>query len=79
MVTFTECKLTGANVSGAVSLGVTFKETLLVGAFLLGFFFLKCELDNLDFSDADLREVVFRHSVFKGGSLSNFRVNGARI
>lgn len=79
MVTFTEYKLTGANVSGAVSLGVTFKETLLVGAFLLGFFFLKCELDNLDFSDADLREVDFRHSVFKGGSLSNVRVNGARI
>ncbi|WP_371856321.1 pentapeptide repeat-containing protein [Pseudomonas sp. Irchel s3b5] len=36
-------------------------------------------MDNLDFSDADLREVIFRHSVFKGGSLSNVRVNGARI
>ncbi|WP_371856331.1 pentapeptide repeat-containing protein [Pseudomonas sp. Irchel s3f7] len=52
---------------------------MLVGAFLLGFFFLKCELDNLGFSDADLRGVDFRHSVFKGWSLSNVRVNGARI
>ena len=78
-VNYTGCKLTGANFEACTALGLTFVETLLVGAHLRGLSFRKATLQELDFSDADLAGADFREALFEGGSLKDANLKGARF
>ncbi|WP_321784147.1 pentapeptide repeat-containing protein [Paraburkholderia sp. J94] len=76
---FTEVKLTGARFIDTRALGLSFHESLLVGATLRGLSFRKQTLEKLNFSDADLADCDFRDAVFDGGSLGNVRLLNTRF
>lgn len=76
---FKACKLTGANFEEVASLGLTFEDSLLVGADLRAMSFRKQRLQQLDFSEADVSGCDFRETVFEGGSLRNAHLKLARF
>jgi fluoroquinolone resistance protein len=77
---FTEVKLTGAQFGGVQqSLGLSFHDSLLVGADLRGLSFRKQLIERLDLSDADLAGCDFRDAVFEGGSLRDAHLKNARF
>lgn len=76
---FTEVKLTGARFIDTRALGLSFHDSLLVGATLRGLSFRKQTLEQLNFSDADLADCDFRDAVFEGGSLGNVRLLNTRF
>ena len=76
---FKACKLTGANFEEVASLGLSFEDTLLVGADLRKMSFRKMRLQQLDFSEAELSGCDFREAVFEGGSLRNAHLKLTRF
>ena len=76
---FTGCKLTGSIILRLRSMGVSFKETLLIAAQLPGVSFRKCRIEKVDFSSADLARCDFRDAVFEGCSLREAHLVDARF
>ncbi|WP_321817436.1 MULTISPECIES: pentapeptide repeat-containing protein [unclassified Paraburkholderia] len=76
---FTGVKLTGARFVDARTLGLSFHDSLLIGADLRGLSFRKQALEGLNFSDADLSDCDFRDAVFEGGSLRNALLRNSRF
>ncbi len=76
---FTGCKLTGSVLLRLKSMGVSFKETLLIAAQLPGVSFRKCRIEKVDFSSADLARCDFRDAVFQGCSLREAHLVDARF
>lgn len=76
---FMEVKLTGARFGGAQTLGLSFHDSLLVGADLRSMSFRKQTLEGLNFSDADLAGCDFRDAVFTKGSLRDANLKNARF
>lgn len=76
---FMEVKLTGALFGGAQTLGLSFHDSLLIGADLRGISFRKQTLEGLNFSDADLAGCDFRDAVFNKGSLRDAHLKNARF
>ena len=60
-------------------LGLSFDDTLLIGADLRKMSFRKMQLNQLNFSEADLSGSDFREAVFIGGSLRNTHLKLARF
>lgn len=78
-VNFDGVKLTGATIVEIRGLGLTFLNTLLVGADLRGMSFRKQRLIGLDFSTADLSGCDFRDATFEGGSLRDANLRHTRF
>ena len=60
-------------------LGLSFEDTLLVGADLRRMSFRKMKLVGLDFADADLSGCDFRDAVFEGGGLRDAHIRDTRF
>lgn len=58
---------------------MSFHDTLLIGADLRKMSFRKMQLEQLDFSEADLLGCDFREAVFMGGSLGNAHLKLTRF
>jgi fluoroquinolone resistance protein len=78
-VVFRRCKLTGADMTEARTLGIVFDETLLIAAKLPGMSFRKLTLKRLDFSQANLKKADFRDAVLEDCSLREANLAGARF
>lgn len=76
---FNDVKLTGAHFTGAQTLGLSFDDSLLVGADLRGVSFRKQTLERLNLSDADLAGCDLREAVFDGGSLRDANLKNAQF
>jgi uncharacterized protein YjbI with pentapeptide repeats len=76
---FQDCKLTGAQIVDARTLGLTFERCLLVSAQLHGLSFRRAELDGIDFHGADLSEADFRDAVLMNCNLREAGITGARF
>jgi fluoroquinolone resistance protein len=76
---FKSCKLTGADLSEAKAMDVSFVETLLINAKLPSHSFRKLTLHKIDFSQADLRNCDFRAAVFEDCSLRDAHMAGSRF
>ena len=70
---------TGANFEEVAHLGLSFSDTLLVGADLRKMSFRKMQLDQLDSWEADLSGCDFREAVFVGGGLRNAHLKLTRF
>ena len=76
---FSQCKLTGADLSDVRAFDIAFDETLLINAKLPGQSFHKAVLNRVDFSQADLRKCDFRQATLDGCSLREANVAGSRF
>ena len=80
---FDSCKLTGANFEACfdnnAALGLIFKDSLLVSAFLRNLSFRKTTIQGVDFSEADLAHCDFRDVIFEECSMRNAYMKFARF
>jgi len=76
---FEGCKLTGADMAKAGTMGLVLAETLLADARLRGVSLRRAVLVGVDFSGADLGGCDFRDAVFERCSLRDAHVTGARF
>ncbi|MEN3277080.1 MAG: fluoroquinolone resistance protein [Massilia sp.] len=76
---FQSCKLTGAAFEEVSCLGLSFADSLLIGADLRRMSFRKMTLVGLDFADADLSGCDFREAIFEGGSLRDAHIKDTRF
>jgi len=76
---YRSCKLTGAAFEEVSYLGLSFEDSLLIGADLRRMSFRKMTLIALDFADADLSGCDFREAVFTGGSLRDAHIKDTRF
>ena len=76
---FSQCKLTGADLSGVKAADVHFDETLLVNAKIPEHSFRKERLRRIDFSQCDLRKCDFRLATFEECSLRDADMDGSRF
>jgi uncharacterized protein YjbI with pentapeptide repeats len=76
---FEDCKLTGADIAEARTLGLVFERCLLINARLRGLSFRRTSLEGIDFQDAELIGADFREAVLVGCSLRDANVADARF
>ncbi|MEW4466329.1 pentapeptide repeat-containing protein [Parasphingorhabdus sp. JC815] len=76
---FEQCKLTGVDFSDAEAIDLSFKETLLINVKRIGISFRKVNLEQLDFSQSDLRQYDFWTSSVDSCNLREIMMDDARF
>ncbi|WP_153235445.1 pentapeptide repeat-containing protein [Glaciimonas soli] len=76
---FDGCKLTGANFEACTGIALTFKDSLLISAFLRNLSFRKTTIQRVDFAEADLAHCDFRDVIFEECSLRDAHMKFARF